>query len=232
MGPPDYLGIGVPRAGSSWIARLIASHPDVKKQTWGKELHYFDRFYDEDVVDPGEYYAYFPRPPGAVTGGWTPGYLYQPWTRPLIELLAPSALLLVSLRDPIEQITSSVNYSAYHGAPRNGLMVSRHLTEAAYAFHLRLWSDALADRLMVLQSEVAFDSPALTVRRIWSRLGLDPSVEVSPRLNRNEARGTTIELTESCRRMLVEYLEPDVRELAARFPEVDPGRWPNFAHLG
>ena len=38
---PDFIGIGMERAGSSWIFYMLASHPDV----WVppiKELHYFD----------------------------------------------------------------------------------------------------------------------------------------------------------------------------------------------
>jgi len=40
-GGPDFLGIGMERAGSSWLFYMLASHPDV----WVppiKELHYFD----------------------------------------------------------------------------------------------------------------------------------------------------------------------------------------------
>lgn len=42
---PDFIGIGMERAGSSWIFYMLASHPDV----WVppiKELHYFD------TIDP------------------------------------------------------------------------------------------------------------------------------------------------------------------------------------
>ncbi len=41
MAQPDFIGIGMERAGSSWVFYMLASHPDV----WVppiKELHYFD----------------------------------------------------------------------------------------------------------------------------------------------------------------------------------------------
>lgn len=230
---PDYIGIGAPRAGSTWVGRLIQSHPDVVRQPWGKELHFFDRFYDREfrASDISDYHSYFPRREGSVTGEFTPGYMYQPWSRSLIERAAPDALLLVVLRDPLAQFESSVNYSAYHGAPENGLMVSRHLGEAAYWSHLHLWTDVPKERMMVIQSERSFDHPTELLTEIWTRLGLEPSLGVVGRRNKNEARQRTISLTAETRRKVVEYLEPDVAELARQFDNIDLELWPAFAHL-
>lgn len=233
IGPPDYIGIGAPRAGSTWVHKLLASHPDVRRQPWGKELHFFDRYYDLPFTDADvrRYHSYFPRPAGTVTGDFTPGYLYQPWSRPLIQRAAPNALLLVVLRDPVEQWRSSVNYSAHHGAPVNGIMVSRHMGEAMFATHLRLWADAPPERLRVIQSEYAFAHPEEVVRGLWKDLGLDTTPEVRLHRNRNEARQMPIRPTDEALRCLIRYLEPDVMELVKHHPHIDLSLWPNFAHL-
>lgn len=231
-GPPDFVGIGAPRSGSTWLSTLVCSHPSVKQQAWGKELHFFDSYYDREFTeeDVASFWSYFPRPAGVVTGDWTPGYMHQPWTRPMVDRAAPEALVLVALRDPVEQIRSSVNYSIYHGAPTNGLTVVRHLGEAMFASHLRLWRDLGPERLVVVQAEHAFEDPAPVIRSIWERLGIDPDVPV-PRSNRNSARSSELGFSEEARRMLVEHLEPDVSELASAY-EIDLSLWPNFAHLG
>jgi hypothetical protein len=39
---PDFLGIGAPRSGTSWLAKNLSRHPDVWTPPL-KELHYFDR---------------------------------------------------------------------------------------------------------------------------------------------------------------------------------------------
>ena len=39
---PDFLGIGAPRSGTSWLAKNLSSHPAVWTPPL-KELHYFDR---------------------------------------------------------------------------------------------------------------------------------------------------------------------------------------------
>lgn len=231
-GAPDYVGIGAPRAGSSWVNKLIAAHPGVVRQPWGKELHFFDEFYGREFTeaDVERFHAYFPRAAGTVTGEFTPGYLYQPWARPLLERAAPDALLIVVLRDPLEQFVSSVNYSAYHGAPRNGIMVSRHMAEAAYLSHLLPWKHHHEDRLVLIQSEVAFKHPERELAVIWERLGLEP-VRVATQRSRNAARESTVQITEAARAELVEYLTPDVLSLVATFPQIDLEMWPNFRHL-
>src|SRR5437660_746473 len=44
-GPPDWVGVGVQRAGTSWWQSLLEAHPDVHGRGWpDKELHFFDRF--------------------------------------------------------------------------------------------------------------------------------------------------------------------------------------------
>lgn len=233
VGPPDSIGIGAPRAGSSWVAKLLAAHPLVHRQPWGKELHFFDRYYDRpfEQADVDEYHAHFPRPAGMQTFDFTPGYLYQPWARGQVARAAPDALILVVLRDPLAQFESSINYSAYLGAPNNGIMVSRHLGEAMYDVHLARWRDLPRERLAIVQLERCRDEPDVVVRDLWARMGLDPTAEVATRKGRNEARETTIELPDATRRSVVELLEPDVARLAAAHPEIDLARWPAFAHL-
>ena len=43
---PNFLGIGVPRGGTTWLHELLSSHSEVYMPTQRKEIHYFDRFYD------------------------------------------------------------------------------------------------------------------------------------------------------------------------------------------
>ena len=43
---PTFLGIGVPRAGTTWLHTLLAGHPDVYLPTRRKEIRFFDRYHD------------------------------------------------------------------------------------------------------------------------------------------------------------------------------------------
>ena len=65
VAPPDYVGVGTARSGTTWWDHLISTHPNVARAPGRpKEIHFFDQLYDEP---PGEhdaaaYHAFFGRP--------------------------------------------------------------------------------------------------------------------------------------------------------------------------
>ena len=44
---PTFLGIGVPRAGTTWLHQLLSAHPDVFLPSRRKEVRFFDRHHEE-----------------------------------------------------------------------------------------------------------------------------------------------------------------------------------------
>lgn len=101
---PNFLGIGAARAGTTWIARNLAQHPDVFVP-YKKELHFFDGNFAKGVA----YYE-------AEFQGWadqkavgeiTPKYLHHEDAAARIKETLPNAKLIVSLRNPIERAYSS-----------------------------------------------------------------------------------------------------------------------------
>ncbi len=109
-GPPDYVGIGAQRCGTSWWYDAMRRHPEVERSPLGKEVHYFDRFWQGNAPDDiaAEYASLFPRSPGKVVGEWTPRYLADFWAAPLIRKAAPDARILVMLRDPVARYRSAI----------------------------------------------------------------------------------------------------------------------------
>ena len=96
--PPDFVGIGAQRSGTSWWHGLIETHPHVHALGWPfKELHFFDERRDADAR---AYHELFRRPRGRLAGEWTPRYMYDAHTPALLRRAAPDARLLVMLRDP------------------------------------------------------------------------------------------------------------------------------------
>jgi Sulfotransferase domain len=234
-GPPDYVGIGAPRSGSTWWARQLMRHEAIPRTQLTKELHWFDWFgtREHTAADVAAYHRFFPRFEGEVVGEWTPGYLYQPWTPALLRTAAPDAKLLAILRDPVDQIESSVNYShTFHGAPDNPLMLTRHVAEAGYVHHLDHWTQQFPAPLLVLQFERCRDDTATELTRTLEFLGLDPA-RIHPRRHLGTNAGGTkpIRFTPGARGALVERLTEDVLALAKEHPAIDLARWPNFAHL-
>lgn len=239
-GPPDFVGVGVQRAGTSWWYRgAIMAHPGVVTGTGtGKELHYFDRFWDgaepEGWID--DYYRLFPRPEGKITGEWTPRYLADFWALGMLRRAAPEARILVTLRDPVERYLSGLAHARQRWEGADEPLELAEATEALWrGFYFqqltRLFELFPRERVLVLQFERLHADTAAELERTTEFLGL-PSYATPPeRLAEHKeprAKGRKPELTDSMREELVARYREDVARLADLCPELDIGLWRHF----
>lgn len=239
-GPPDFVGIGAQRSGTSWWYRGIEAHPSVAAvEGQAKELHYFNRFWKDPPGPefPEEYHRLFPRPAGSLAGEWTPRYMLDFWAPMLLREAAPAAKLLVMLRDPVERFRSGVERAlrrAPGGEPIDLGRVSDAVARGLYAAQLRRVLEHFArEQILVLQFERCRDEPLAQLAATWRFLGLEPLAKLpAPMLERGPAREKP-ELPERWRAELAGRLAGDVRDLAGMFTEeIDLGLWPNFRGLG
>ncbi len=233
-GPPDFVGIGAQKAGTTWWFDAICAHPDVHSRSdMHKERHFFDR-YAVRPFGPTEsslYHDWFPRPDGTLTGEWTPDYMHYRWVPGLLAQAAPRTRLLVLLRDPVERFRSGL---AHYRRDRGNLTTEAYqdaLMRGLYDDALRPWATRFPhEQMLVFQYERCRADPIAQLARTYRFLGLDPFVNdaIEKRVNVTEHAS---DLSEDLRRRLVEIYEPDVRALAQRFPEIDLNLWPNFADI-
>lgn len=104
---PNFIGIGAPRAGTSWLNTLLASHPDVFTPTVRDEINFFDYYYERGV----EWYeTLFPGTESAARyraiGEITPQYLECEECPERIFTLLPDGRLIVMLRHPVARAYS------------------------------------------------------------------------------------------------------------------------------
>lgn len=239
-GPPDYIGIGVQKAGTTRWWKIIVAHPDVVGDTL-KETHHLSHLGWRPMfaADRESYERYFPRPEGALAGEWTPRYMNVPGVVDTMKALAPEARLLVMLRDPVERYRSGVGHwqkLKERRGKRLNLWAGRKdaYERSFYAFALRPYLAAFGrERLLVLQFERSLLDPAGEYRRTTRFLGLEdwtpPDELLGERFNTSRARPSEAALDEPSD--LVETLEPDVEELRSIAPDIDLALWPNFRHL-
>lgn len=233
VGPPDVVGIGAQKAGTTWWHTVLTGHPDFYAHPGvHKERHFFARFPNIEPTDADltTYHRWFPRPAGRLTGEWTPDYLCQDWVPEQLHRAAPEAKLLVLLRDPVERYRSGLEADLEHGA---------HLTPAVAmeAFRRGLYSDDLArwesiwgrDRLFILQYERCCTDPAGELARTLRFLELDEkwlprslTVRINP-----TARSRTAAISGRRRRELAAAYAPDIARLALSHPDLDLTLWPS-----
>jgi hypothetical protein len=108
---PTFLGIGVPRAGTTWLHTLLSGHPDVYLPTRRKEVRFFDRHHDRG---PAWYEGFFPPREEAsryaAIGEISPQYLYCEECPGRISELVPAAKLIVMLRHPVDRAYSQFGF--------------------------------------------------------------------------------------------------------------------------
>lgn len=111
---PNFLFVGPDKAGSSWLFRVLAAHPEVFLSP-AKDIYFFDRYYDR-----GEdwYLSRFrdAQPQHKVVGEICHDYLYsREAPKRIIETLGEDTRILVCLREPADRA-----YSDYLNRLRSG----------------------------------------------------------------------------------------------------------------
>ncbi len=234
-GPPDFVGIGAQKSGTTWWYDLIATHPGVCAPAGlHKERHLLDRYaarpFDDRAV--AELHGWFPRRPGTVTGEWTPDYCTFAWAPDLLLRAAPDARLLVLVRDPVDRFASGLRHHAQRGTPLDGLVLADALERSSYASALERWLAVFPpDRVLVLQYERCVEETDACLGETFAFLGL---TEYHPSEAERPPRpplGDGNDLDDEVVGRLVGLLGPDVVRLAELVPGLDLARWPHFAHL-
>ena len=239
-GPPDFIGVGTQRSGTTWWQRLLRDHPAIRlPRNKKKEQHFFDKFGRRDMTqeDITRYHELFPRAPGELSGEWTPRYMRDVWGPRVLARAAPDAKLLVMFRDPVERYRSGVLHTAAREPGRVTTLLSTDAVDRGrYASQLRRLYDYFdKDQVLVMQYEQCVQNPMLHYRRTLEFIGA-PDVDHVPE-DLTRTRGTATKsrkepIWEDLRHALVRALEDDVEELREVFPELDVTLWKNFEHLG
>ena len=227
---PSFVGIGVQKAGTTWWFRLIVDHPGAADVApVDKELHFFARFGSQPFgsSDIADYNRQFPRRNSALTGEWTPDYLYYPWVPPLLAKAAPDTKLLLILRDPIERFRSGLASELRNGAAHVGATIAEVVGYTMYAENLRRWMDHFPpEQLLVMQYEHCKAAPVEQLVATYRFLGLDP--EYRPNILNRPINKTLEEkpaLDAEVKSRLQDLFAPDVEQLVKLVPTLDLTVW-------
>lgn len=196
-----FLIGGVQKAGTTALARYLATHPSLALPT-GKEAHVFDApEFDEDwsVADiDARFAAHFaPGDERRLCGDATPIYVFHPRLVARIRRYNPAMRWIVLLRHPVERAISQYHMERERGLERwpfwPAMLLERwrlrgHRDDFSPASPLRLHSyrargdyarqlDALyasfpAGQVLLLTSDALAQSPAASLDRVCEFLGV------------------------------------------------------------
>ncbi len=246
VGPPDFVGVGCGRAGSTWWWSLIERHPQVVANRLGqKELHYFLHFgwdgpNDEQIAIYREAFA---KPAGSISGDGSFNYLTHPLAIQHLAKAAPETRLIAILRNPIDRFSSTYDMFQRKRLRWLGLEGERaHVTQIC-----SLWDEAVTncrvadgfrsiaarwkrEAVLVLQYEKCALDPLGELARTYRFLGIDDRFvpnDASEAVNREEHHIAPPD--REARARLAELFADDVEQVFESFPSLDRSLWTDFA---
>jgi len=176
MVEPNFLYIGVPRAGSTWLFTMLREHPDVFVPP-AKDIYFFDRYYDKGL---GWYLSHFQ---GAgefkAVGELSHDYYFSEVAADRIHNDFPDMRLICCLREPVSRLLSAYAFDRT-AEVRSDVSLSsyaaqeRVLTQYEYYRHLKRFIDTFGrERMLVVFYEDLLADPAAFIRPIYRFLGVD-----------------------------------------------------------
>lgn len=123
---PDFLGVGSPQSGTTWLYQNLTRHPDLFL-TDRKELCFFDRHFDHGLARYAwNFHAAGDRKAGEITPSYS---LLKPDRIRCIRELLPDLRVFLIIRHPVERAWSAARrlFSRRHGgdlgqAPREDVL--------------------------------------------------------------------------------------------------------------
>lgn len=228
---PDYVGVGVQRAGTSRWHQLITAHPDVVEVTdpkgrTVKEIHWFDDPQsDSSAARDAAYRMWFQVSDDVVVGEWTPRYLFDLWPIDRLKESCPDTKLIVMLRDPMTRLRSALQFYSARGVPLGRDTIRESIWRGMYGAQLEYLFDRWPrERVFVGLYEDGVAEPEKLLVSLYDFLGLDSTFrpdELDRRVN--ESKPTTID--ESIILAAETLYRRDRPAIEAALPDTNFSRW-------
>jgi hypothetical protein len=179
---PTFVGIGVPRAGTTWLHELLQAHPDIYVPSRRREINFFDLYYDRGL---SWYAKFFPTPDESgryrALGEITPYYFYGPSCPSRMAEVRIGKLLLI-LRNPVDRAWSWYALMLRDGHFRGSFEAFLEQTrwpvieQGSYSTFLKNYLDHFdRDQLLILVFEHALRDVPATKQRLAEFLGVERS---------------------------------------------------------
>lgn len=184
---PTFLGLGAPKAATTWLFRCLDAHPDVFVADV-KETNFFS--WGHTMRDLDDYRKHFAGgEEGQAVGEITTSYLYWDGAARRVQEALPDARLFVSLRNPMDQVYSHywhLRRQNFHQDERPrpkrfeealDMYPEKLLRPARYAEHLERWLEHFdRDQLHLIFYDDIQSTPAQVLGELYAFLGVNPSL--------------------------------------------------------
>lgn len=190
---PDFIAVGPPRTGTTWLYRALRGHTGLARGT--KETDFFSVNYAKGLDWYADFFAECdPRQPA---GELSPNYFAAPEAPERIARAIPGCRIICTLRDPVDRIYSFYRLMRHNGWTRASLEELIESDPSAsssnrYAFHLGRWRERFGDgRVLVALYDDLETDPQNFLDSICEFIGIAPiPLAESPLLTKRVNRVT------------------------------------------
>lgn len=173
---PNFLYVGVDKAGSTWLYKALRQHAQVYVPT-AKDLYFFDREYERGV----DWYRSFflAAPPSARRlGEICHDYLHSPVAPERIAATLPGVQIVMTLREPVARTRSAYLHSRKIGATELEFehALDRHpwmWQRSCYADSVGRYLDLFGERVSVLFFDDLAVNPEAFFDQVCDVLAID-----------------------------------------------------------
>lgn len=191
---PDFIGIGVPKAGTTWFSRLISQHPLILFPS-KKEIHFFSS--DENYAKGAEYYSYFfESNNNYICGEFSTKYLknYETVIPRIKETYTDPPKLVCILRDPVGRSISHYHWLIQLGIlPRNCSLTNAIKMEpqiieySCYSKPVTAYIEAFgSDNVLIILMEEMIKYPNQITQQFFEFVGLNNEIEIDFSVSKGE----------------------------------------------
>jgi Sulfotransferase domain len=174
--PPDFIAIGPPRTGTTWLYRALRGQVGLPRDT--KETDFFSANYAKGM----EWYLEFFGDCAAdlPMGEISPNYFAAPEAPERIARDIPGCRIICTLRDPVDRLYSFYRLMRHNGWTRATMAeLAESATPATegsrYAHYLSRWNDRFgAERVLVALYDDLERAPQRFLDTICGFIGIAP----------------------------------------------------------
>jgi hypothetical protein len=181
---PNFLIIGAPRCGTTWLFKCLRQHPDVYMPDL-KQLHFFDVNFNKSLNFYAKYFHEADCKRYKAVGEATASYFYRKGVPERIYHSIPGVRLVVIVRNPVERVVSRIkNIQSSH--PENIKisvlekieLKSEIIYEGLYYKHImRYLKYFRKDQIIILNYHDIENRPRYLLNKVCDFLKIDKNFE-------------------------------------------------------